>query len=463
MKKILLKTFFSLIAIVAASTITISSIISCSNNHSFNLTSSNKKIKNDSAKISTTKQSTNSSSTNKDTSNQNNQTSNKNDSNSSASSSTKNNSKRNNKVESNSKSKTLTSANSLKHETSKFSNDAPLTSNKPVSKSSSQSFNDSSTKKIDSTTKQTSVNNHWQRSNSSGKTSNNSKPNSWTNKTPISSINKFTSSKKSKVIIPTIIERLNSLDTSELLSQNNISSLSSYYSDYSSAKFKNILMKDLLSTNNVSITNINYNASKITSITVRNNTLNNVILEWSDGTKLLILGPKKTGSIGVYIVIINKYSFVILNRKTINLTVLWHKGNVGIVDYYDLMWRWNYNKIYKMAAVYGILSTKIDSLNELNNLSLSNFNKNNATIITSSVWTTYYDSKYNAQLVKLSWISDILGMNSNGFEGYEVYIINNSTIGISKVKYYGTWYDVNYKILLGGRFSLNYNDYSFKW
>ncbi|MBR4486326.1 hypothetical protein IKS57_03060, partial [bacterium] len=84
---------------------------------------------------------------------------------------------------------------------------------------------------------------------------------------------------KPKVIIPTVTEKLNALDTSELLSQNNISSLSSYYSDYSSSSFENNLIKDLLSTSNVSITNITYNESEITSITFKNNTSSNIIID----------------------------------------------------------------------------------------------------------------------------------------------------------------------------------------
>ena len=84
---------------------------------------------------------------------------------------------------------------------------------------------------------------------------------------------------KPKVIIPTVTEKLNTLDTSELLSQNDISSLSSYYTDYSSSSFKSNLIKDLISTSNVSITNIAYNASEITSITFKNNTSNNLVID----------------------------------------------------------------------------------------------------------------------------------------------------------------------------------------
>ena len=114
-----------------------------------------------------------------------------------------------------------------------------------------------------------------------------------------------------------------------------------------------------------------------------------------------------------------------------------------------------------MAAVYGFLSTNINSASELNNFNFSASSASDATQITSSSWTTYYSSHYSSQPIKLSWMADILGLSNNDFDGYAVYIINNSTIGISEINYQGTWYDVNYTINLGGRFVLNWNGYTY--
>ncbi|MBO6042043.1 hypothetical protein J6P52_02585 [bacterium] len=83
----------------------------------------------------------------------------------------------------------------------------------------------------------------------------------------------------SKILIPTITEKLNNLNSSQILSQNSISSLNQYFNDYNNSTFKNNLVNDLLSSSSVKITNIIYSATEITSITVENNSKSNVNLD----------------------------------------------------------------------------------------------------------------------------------------------------------------------------------------
>ena len=241
------------------------------------------------------------------------------------------------------------------------------------------------------------------------------------------------------VIIPTITEKLNSLDKSKLLSQNNISSFSSYYNVYSSSSFKNNLINDLISTSNVSISNIAYNASEITLITLKNNTENNVILDLNNGATLLTLKPEQLVSIQVNILIINQNSFANLYTKNITLNI----SNKGADSYHDQMYCYDgYNVTYQ-AAIYGFLSTNITSKSAYVNYAFNDYGSQYANKITSSSWTTYYSSRYPQQRIQLSWMAEILGINTSGFEGYSIYIKNNSAVVVNEVDYNGTWYSVN--------------------
>ena len=57
----------------------------------------------------------------------------------------------------------------------------------------------------------------------------------------------------------------------------------------------------------------------------------------------------------------------------------------------------------------------------------------------------------------------MLGFNSNGFDGYQIYIQNSSSIVINNVDYNNVWYNVDYNINLGSKFSLYWNFFIFTW
>ncbi|MBQ5492307.1 MAG: hypothetical protein IIT78_00325 [Mycoplasmataceae bacterium] len=256
-------------------------------------------------------------------------------------------------------------------------------------------------------------------------------------------------------VISTITESLNQINISEIMQYANVTSLNSYLANYQSASFKKMLSESLFSTDYLTVSNIAYNPSTITSVTVRNNSNYNIKIDSNYGNYISTLSPGQVKSISTSIALIGEFSFV-NDNVNLNLTSLWHEKNTGAVDYFNQMWCYNGRAVYDMAAIYGFLSTSINSQSDYNNFDFSNYGLGSTQEITSSSWTTYYDSKYSAQTIQLSWMADILGLNPSGFDGYDVYIQNNSTIVINWVDYQGVWYDVNYTINLGGRFCLNW-------
>ena len=256
-------------------------------------------------------------------------------------------------------------------------------------------------------------------------------------------------------VISTITESLNQINISEIMQYANVTSLNSYLANYQSASFKKMLSESLFSTDYLTVSNIAYNPSTITSVTVRNNSNYNIKIDSNYGNYLSTLSPGQVKSISTSIALIGEFSFV-NDNVNLNLTSLWHEKNTGAVDYFNQMWCYNGRAVYDMAAIYGFLSTSINSQSDYNNFDFSNYGLGSTQEITSPSWTTYYDSKYSAQTIQLSWMADILGLNPSGFDGYDVYIQNNSTIVINWVDYQGVWYDVNYTINLGGRFCLNW-------
>ncbi|MBQ5500607.1 MAG: hypothetical protein IIT81_00120, partial [Mycoplasmataceae bacterium] len=218
----------------------------------------------------------------------------------------------------------------------------------------------------------------------------------------------------SKILIPTITEKLNNLNSSQILSQNSISSLSQYFNDYNNSTFKNNLMNDLLSSSSVKITNINYSATEITSITVANNTKNNINLVWSDGTSLLTLTPNQTKTIGVKVPIINSYSFASMTSN-LNLTSFYNgsgSAQNALNQYYNEMYDYDGARVTDVAPIYGFLNTNFTSSSAYNSYNPGNEEgPSHANQITSNSWTVWYDSSYPTQDVKLSWMADILGYN----------------------------------------------------
>ncbi|MBR4486330.1 hypothetical protein IKS57_03080 [bacterium] len=78
----------------------------------------------------------------------------------------------------------------------------------------------------------------------------------------------------------------------------------------------------MISTSNITITNIIYNSNTITGISVKNDTEKNVVLDLNNGSTLLTLQPEQMSSVSVNIEIINQYSFISFYTDTLNLTVL---------------------------------------------------------------------------------------------------------------------------------------------
>ena len=272
--------------------------------------------------------------------------------------------------------------------------------------------------------------------------------------TPNLSFNTSSLTNNGQYSISTIDVKLNNLNMNNLLNLGNISSLSAYLNDYKQSWFESGLIDNLISNEALTITNMSYNASNISNITVRNNTNENVELVYQK-QDILTLKPNQVQTVNVNISLINSQTFINDNTN-LNLTTLWHENNTGAVDYFNQMWCYNGKAVYDMAAVYGFLSTNINSQSEYNNFDFNDYGDCYTSQITSSSWSTYYDWKYPHQTIQLSWMADILGLNPNGFEGYCVYVQNASTIVVDNVEYNGTWYAVNYNINLGGRFCLNW-------
>ncbi|MBQ5492632.1 MAG: hypothetical protein IIT78_01995 [Mycoplasmataceae bacterium] len=265
-----------------------------------------------------------------------------------------------------------------------------------------------------------------------------------------------------KILIPTITEKLNNLNSSQILSQNSISSLSQYFNDYNNSTFKTNLMNDLLSSSSVKITNINYSATEITSITVANNSKSNVNLDWSDGTSLLTLTPNQTKTIGVKVPIINSYSFASMTSN-LNLTSLYNgsgSAQNALNQYYNEMYDYDGARVTDVAPIYGFLSTNFNSNSAYTSYNPANeIGSSHANEITSNSWTVWYDSYYPTQNVQLSWMADILGYNSNEFDGYSIYVSSYTTsspqtVTINKINYYGVWYNVDYILTLGSKFTI---------
>ena len=256
-------------------------------------------------------------------------------------------------------------------------------------------------------------------------------------------------------VISTITESLNQINISEIMQYANVTSLNSYLANYQSASFKKMLSESLFSTDYLTVSNITYNPSTITSVTVRNNSNYNIKIDSNYGNYISTLSPGQVKSISTSIALIGEFSFV-NDNVNLNLTSLWHKNNTGAVDYFNQMWCYNGRAVYDMAAIYGFLSTGINSQSDYNNFDFNNYGLGSTHEVTSPSWSTYYDWKYPHQTIELSWMADILGLNPNGFEGYCVYVQNASTIVVDNVEYNGTWYAVNYNINLGGRFCLNW-------
>ncbi|MBO6072131.1 hypothetical protein J6P59_00465, partial [bacterium] len=96
-----------------------------------------------------------------------------------------------------------------------------------------------------------------------------------------------------KPVTPTISETLNNINVNNLLSQDNIDSLNSYISNYQTSTFRQDLINDLISTNNLTITNISYGMNNISSFYIRNNT-NDIVNLIFNGNSVLTLQPGQT-------------------------------------------------------------------------------------------------------------------------------------------------------------------------
>ena len=256
-------------------------------------------------------------------------------------------------------------------------------------------------------------------------------------------------------VIATVNENLYAnVNINNILVDEGISTLSSYINQYQTANFKQLLLNDFLNSNNLTVTNLSYSLTNINSVTIRNNSGENINVIF-DGNLITTLLPHQIKTAYVNISLINWTTFANTNQN-LNLTVLWHEGNTGAVDYFNQMWCYNGRAVYDMAAIYGFLSTNITSQSAYNNFDFNDYGDGYTTLVTSQSWTTYYNPKYCTQTIQLAWMADILGIDPNGFEGYGVYVQNASNIVISQVEYDGIWYAVNYNINLGGRFCLNW-------
>ena len=279
--------------------------------------------------------------------------------------------------------------------------------------------------------------------------------------TPNLSFNTSSLTNNGQYSISTIDVKLNNLNMNNLLNLGNISSLSAYLNDYKQSWFESGLIDNLISNEALTITNMSYNASNISNITVRNNTNENVELVYQ-GQDILSLKPNQVQTVNVNISLINWQTFINDNTN-LNLTTLWQENNPGAVNYYHTMGAYNESDAYDVAAVYGLLTTNINSLGQYNGYDFSNYGSNYAKTITSSTWNAYYNPRQCNQTIQLSWIAEMLGFSSNGFDGYQIYAQNGSNIVINKVDYNNVWYNVNYNINLGSRFSLYWNFFIFTW
>ncbi|MBO6094540.1 hypothetical protein J6P11_00660 [bacterium] len=107
-----------------------------------------------------------------------------------------------------------------------------------------------------------------------------------------------------KPVTPTISETLNNINVNNLLSQDNIDSLNSYISNYQTSTFRQDLINDLISTNNLTITNISYGMNNISSFYIRNNT-NDIVNLIFNGNSVLTLQPGQTQTLTKSIALVN--------------------------------------------------------------------------------------------------------------------------------------------------------------
>ncbi|MBQ5492760.1 MAG: hypothetical protein IIT78_02650, partial [Mycoplasmataceae bacterium] len=255
-----------------------------------------------------------------------------------------------------------------------------------------------------------------------------------------------------KPVTPTISETLNNINVNNLLSQDNIDSLNSYISNYQTSVFKQDLINDLISTNNLTITNISYGMNSISSFYIRNNT-NDIVNLIFNGNSILTLQPDQTQKFTKSIALVNWNTFA-NDTVSLNLTVLWHENNSGAVDYFNAMSIYNWGLAYSLAPVYGFLSTSITSQSAFNSFNFDAYGIYNNYLISQSSWTTYCDWDHPHQTIELAWMADILSLNSNAVSSYSVDIANSSTLNINSVTYNGVDYAVNYMLSVGGRFYL---------
>ena len=255
-----------------------------------------------------------------------------------------------------------------------------------------------------------------------------------------------------KPVIPTISETLNNINVNTLLSQDKIDSLNSYINNYQTSTFKQDLINDLISTNNLTITNISYGMNNISSFDIRNNT-NDIVNLIFNGNNILTLQPNQTQKLTKSIALVNWNTFA-NDTVSLNLTVLWHENNTGAVDYFNAMSIYNWTAVYSLAPVYGFLSTSINSKSAFNSFNFDAYGIYNNYEISSSSWTAYCDSRYPHQTIELAWMADILSLNPNAVSAYSVDIANSSTLNINSVTYNGVDYSVNYMLSVGGRFYL---------
>ncbi|MBO7043074.1 hypothetical protein J6W34_00680 [bacterium] len=122
-------------------------------------------------------------------------------------------------------------------------------------------------------------------------------------------------------VISTITESLNQINISEIMQYANVTSLNSYLANYQSASFKKMLSESLFSTDYLTVSNITYNPSTITSVTVRNNSNYNIKIDSNYGNYISTLSPGEVKSISTSIALIGEFSFV-NDNVNLNLTSL---------------------------------------------------------------------------------------------------------------------------------------------
>ena len=270
------------------------------------------------------------------------------------------------------------------------------------------------------------------------------------------------SSSNQQPVVATVNENLNAnININAILNDEGITTLVGYINQYQSPNFKQLLLNDFLGSNNLTVTNLSYSLTSINGITVRNNSSENinVIL---DGNLITTLLPHQIKNVNLDINLINANTFISYETN-LNLTQLLNENNAGAVSYYHTMGAYNESDAYDVAAVYGLLTTNINSLGQYNGYDFSHYGSNYAKTITSSTWNAYYNPRQLNQTIQLSWVAEMLGFSSNGFDGYQIYAQNGSDIVINKVDYNNVWYNVNYNINLGSRFSLYWNFFIFTW